>query len=374
VGYRGNHREARRRPVLRAVAASTALVLLTLAGTVFLAYRHLEGNINVSDGFSLITGPRPDSVDVEGPKEPLNILILGSDTRAGQRDVLGDTPGLSDTTILLHLSADRERAYGVSIPRDLIVERPDCMSRDGSETVPGEAVAQWNEAYALGGEACTVTQFEAMSGLRVDHFVVVDFTGFKAMVDALGGVTVCVPTEVDDPIGDIYLPAGTYEVSGNQALDYVRVRHEISDNGDIGRMKRQQAFLASMVNKAISAGTLLNPPRLMSFLNAATKSLTTDPGLSKLTALFELAQQVRGIGLGKVQFFTVPIQPYEPDPNRLALGENADALWQQLRHDDVLDREFTSGAVKASQGKPGGGARPDNPERQEEASRNGLCA
>ncbi len=373
MGYRGNHRECKKRPVLRAVAASTALVLLTLAGTVFLAYRHLEGNIRISDGFELITGPRPETVAVEGPKEPLNILLLGSDTRAGQSDVLGDTPGLSDTTILLHLSADRQRAYGVSIPRDLVVERPECRSRKGSGVVPAAPVAQWNEAYALGGEACTVAQFETMSGIRVDHFVVIDFAGFKAMVDALGGVTVCVPTEVDDPIGDIYLPAGTYEVSGNQALDYVRVRHQISDNGDIGRMKRQQAFLASMVNKAVSAGTLLNPPRLMRFLNAATKSLTTNPGLSKLTALFDLAQQVRGIGLGKVQFFTVPIEPYEPDPNRLALGENVDELWRQLRHDEVLDKQFTTGAAKASQGKPGGRP-PNDPERQEEATRNGLCA
>jgi LCP family protein required for cell wall assembly len=375
LGYYAKHRRAgSKRPVLRAVAASTALVLLVLAGTVFLTYRHLEGNITVSNGFDQIVADRPEEVEVEGPKKPMNILLLGSDTREGQTEVLGQTPGLSDTTILLHLSADRSRAYGVSIPRDLIVSRPDCKGPDG-KMIAGADVAQWNEAYALGGEACTIAQFERMSKLRVNHFVVIDFTGFKDMVDALGGVPVCVPEEVNDPIGKIYLPAGSYEVTGNQALNYVRVRHEISDNGDIGRMKRQQTFLAAMVNKAVSAGTLFNPPRLIKFLNAGTKSLTTDPGLAKLTDLFQLAQEVRGIGLGKVQFLTVPIMAYEPDPNRLALGPDADQLWEQLRNDAVLSKELTSGATKASEAKPGSGKpKPDDAQEAQEAAENGLCA
>ncbi len=258
----------------------------------------------------------------------------------------------------------------MSIPRDLMVPRPECRSRDGESTVPAAEIAQWNDAYALGGEACTIAQFEMMSDLRVHHFVVVDFNGFKSMVDALGGVPVCVPKEVDDPIGDIYLPAGSYEVTGNQALNYVRVRHEISDNGDIGRMRRQQAFLASMVNKAVSAGTLLNPPRLLRFLNAGTKSLTTDPDLSDLSDLFGLAQEVRGIGLSRVQFFTVPFGSYEPDPNRLALAEEADQLWRELRRDERLDRQFTHGAAKASDPKPDR----DDPDEVAEAAANGLCA
>ena len=114
-------------------------------------------------------------------------------------------------------------------------------------------------------------------------------------------------------------------MTGNQALNYVRVRHSIgtTDTGDIGRMKRQQAFLASMVNKAVSAGTLFNPVRLVKFLDAGTKSLTTDPGLSKLRELVPLAQEVRDIGLDNVQFFTVPFEAYAPDPNRLAAAPSA---------------------------------------------------
>jgi len=362
--------------VLKAIAASTAMVLAVVAGALFLIYRHLEGNITVSHGFDQITQPRPKEAKVEGPKKPMNILILGSDTRRGQTAVKGSAPGLSDTTILLHLSADRSRAYGVSVPRDLMVSRPPCRSRDGKGQEPPARLAMWNEAFALGGEACTIAQFEKMSDLRVNHFVVVDFNGFKSMVDALGGVPVCVPKEVNDPIGHIYLPAGSYKVTGNQALNYVRVRHEISENGDIGRMKRQQAFLASMVNQAVSAGTLLNPPRLLSFLNAGTKSLTTDPGLSKLRELMSLAQEVRGIGLSKVQFFTVPFTTYQPDPNRLALAPSAAKLWRELRADRVLSPEFTSGAAKASEGEPGtrkSGHKP-NPAANAEAAANGLCA
>lgn len=384
MAYYGRHLETGSHPVLRAVAVSTALVLAVLSGTTYLIYRHLEGNVTVSQAFDMI-GNRPDQEEVQGPKDPLSILVLGSDTRAGQSDVAGNAPGLSDTTILLHLAADRSRAYGVSIPRDLMVSRPTCIDKDTGDELAPQQAAQWNEAYAVGGEACTIAQFEEMSDLRVDHFLVVDFAGFKNMVDALGGVPVCVPNEVDDPIGRIHLPAGSYNVQGNQALDYVRVRHSIGtqDTGDIGRMKRQQAFLASMVNKAVSAGTLFNPQRLISFLDAATKSLTTDPGMRRLTTMAGLANEVKNIGLDKVQFFSMPFEAYDPDPNRLQPKPAATQLWRLLREDAELPRKFTADAAKASQGEPGdepsdsaspsGAPSPSEEQRKAEAEQYGLC-
>jgi LCP family protein required for cell wall assembly len=396
VAYFGKHLATGRHPVLKAVAVSVVLVLGVLSGTGYLIYRYLEGNVTVSDAFDQIATARPDEAEVEGPKKPLNILILGSDTRVGQKAVAGSTPGLSDTTILLHLSADRSRAYGVSIPRDLMVPRPACRDKGTGERLPAQEVAQWNEAYALGGEACTIAQFEKMSDLRVNHFLVVNFAGFKNMVDALGGVPVCLPQEVNDPVGRIYLPAGTYNVRGDQALDYVRVRYSIGtqETGDIGRMKRQQVFLASMVNKAVSAGTLFNPKRLISFLDAATKSLTTDPGMRRLTAMASLATQVKDIGLDKVQFFSMPFETYVPDPNRLQPKPAADRLWALLRKDEALPRAFTADAATASQGKPGGtpsgspsgspsgtpsgspspSPSPSQEERREQAEQYGLCA
>lgn len=386
MSYAGKHLGAQKHAVLKAVAASTALVLLVIAGAAFFTFRHLQGNITKVPAFDNILVERPTEAPpkAEGQKKPLNILIMGSDSRAGQKAVLGSTPGLSDTTILLHLSANRDRAYGVSIPRDLMVSRPHCKRKNGSGVARGASVAMWNEAFAVGGESCTIAQFEQMTGIRVDHFVTVDFNGFVDMVDALGGVPVCLPQPVNDPIGKIYLKAGRYDITGEQALDYVRVRHGIGsiDTGDIGRMKRQQAFLASMVNKAVSANTLLNPHRLLSFLNAATRSLSMDEGFANIKELYSLAQDVRGIGLDKVEFLSMPFTTYEPDPNRLAPAPLAKTLWQRLRKDLPLGPRLTSDAAKASEAKhatkngPGKakGSPSATPSQSAEAAQVGLCS
>jgi LCP family protein required for cell wall assembly len=339
--------------VIKTVALVLAGVLVVVAVGGFLAYRHLENNITTIDTHRGLGTDRPDPVEpVEADRPPLNLLLLGSDTREGQTGHIGgETPGLSDTTILLHLSADRETAYGVSIPRDSMVERPDCLTDDG-ETVPG-GFGMFNAAYALGGPLCTQRTVEQLTGIRIDHVVVVDFNGFRAMVDALGGVPICVPEEVDDDIGHIHLPAGSYDADGNQALDYVRVRHDLSENGDIGRMRRQQAFLASMAHKAISLGTLTNPVKLYSFLDAATKSLSTDEGLNSLKELIGLARQLRDIGLENIQFLTVPFEPYPPDHNRLVWAPEAKKLWRRIEHDKPLPRKLEKTVITAADTVPG---------------------
>jgi LCP family protein required for cell wall assembly len=267
-----------------------------------------------------------------------------------------------------------------------MVERPDCVTESG-RTDPG-GLSMFNEAYAVGGPGCTQRTVEQLTGIRIDHFVVVDFAGFKHMVDALGGVEVCVPEEVNDTVGNIHLPAGTYEANGTQALDYVRVRHGISENGDIGRMRRQQTFLASMANKAISAGTLANPVKLYNFLDAATKSLTTDPELANLKDLATLANQVRGIGLENIQFLTVPWRTYPPDPNRVEWAPRADKLWHRLERDLPLtpqqSKEVTTaaeapsgegrGKKEAASPEPSPTASPSEEAAAAEARENGLCA
>ena len=385
--------EVRKHRAVKAAAISVSVVLVAVLTGGFLVYRHLEGNITPLDVEKALGSERPSEiVPTDQPHKPLNILLLGSDSREGQAARIGgETPGLSDTTILLHLSGDRERAYGVSIPRDLMVERPDCEGKDG-QTIPAR-FGMFNEAYALGGPACTIKTVEQMTDIRINHFVVIKFDGFIDMVDALGGVPVCVPKEVHDDIGHIYLPAGSYEVEGQRALDYVRVRHEISNNGDLGRMRRQQAFLASMANKAISAGTLVNPVRLYNFLDAATKSLITDPDLAKLNELMGLAQQFKDIGLSHIQFLTVPIETYPEDRNRVQLTDAAETLWDRLREDKPLTREQRQNVTTAAEtpsagpsagssespGTPSTSATPSSSEdesarRAAEAAANGLCA
>ena len=388
-------RVPRRRRVTTRVLIGVAVVLLLVATAFVVAYKKLEGNIHsISIGNALGTD-RPKAVDVAGPQKPLNILVMGSDNRDGT-NIGGETPGLSDTTILLHLSADRKRAYGVSIPRDAMVQRPDCKSKNGKSVVPG-GLTQFNAAYAVGGPLCTIHTVEKITDIRIDHFVVINFAGFKDMVNAVNGVQVCVPSEVNDNVGHIHLPAGTYKVNGNQALDYVRVRHGIgAETGDIGRMKRQQAFISAMIKKVFEKGTLTNPVRLYRFLDAATRSLTTDSGFAHLKELASLGSSLKNIGLDNIQFITVPNQPYVPDPNRLVLAPGAKDVWRKIRFDKPLGR-LSAGALspgtkpgqnpaRSASPSPSGSPSPTpsqsntqtnaqtNAERKQEAEAAGLCA
>ncbi|MCW2755559.1 MAG: LytR family transcriptional regulator [Marmoricola sp.] len=349
--HRGRTPKARR--LLKRIAIGFGVFLMVISLVLFGAYRYLQGNITSIDMTHL--GKRPAPVIVAGPTQPINILVMGSDTRAGAngKGIGGSTPGLSDTTIILHLSANRKFAYGISLPRDAMVERPSCEYKNGSGVDPG-GLTQFNAAYAIGGPLCTVKTVEHLTGIRINHFVVVDFVGFRSMVDAIGGVTICVPSKVNDDVGHITLPAGTYNVTGQQALDYVRVRHDIgAPTGDIGRMKRQQAFISAMIKKVVSAGTLANPLHLFNFLNAATKSLTTDSQFASLRELADLGASLKNIGLDNVQFITVPWQPYAPDPNRVEWAPNATRLWYLVKHDRELGSQFNGDAVS-----PGSGTSP----------------
>jgi LCP family protein required for cell wall assembly len=357
----GRHRgeTGSRHRVARAVGYLILTVTLGMGLFVTYTYRTLGEGLTVIDPEKQLRN-RPDKADVAG--EPLNVLIMGSDSRDGAGNNIDGLSGggqRSDTTMLVHLSGDRKNAYGVSLPRDAMVERPDCVDEDG-DTIPGTAPGQlemWNTAFALGGPVCTVQQTEQLTGVRIDHFVVVDFNGFKDMVDAIDGVEICIPEDVDDETGNIHLDAGTREVDGKEALDYVRVRHGISQNGDIGRMKRQQVFIAAMANKVMSAETLWRPDRLVGFLRAATRSLTLDKGLGTVNKIRNLVTKFQDIGLDDIKFITVPWDFWPEDPNRLIWTDDADALWNKMKFDKPLSRQLSTEAVSAAQ-RPGGTEEP----------------
>jgi LCP family protein required for cell wall assembly len=376
-------RSSRKNTVGRVLLASAiVLALATGLGVVYL-YRHLNGNLDVVDVTGQLGSDRPDKEEVAGPQEPLNILVMGSDDRdaAGNNidnQELGSTDR-SDTTILMHLSADRKRAYGVSIPRDSLVTRPTCKTEDG-ESIPGGTDVMWNEAFALGGPACTIRQFEKMTGVFVDHYVVIDFAGFEGMVNAIDGVPVCIPEPIVDPAHGINIEKGTREVEGREALNYVRARYTLGDGSDISRIKRQQAFIAAMANKVISAGTLARVDRLVGFLNAATESLQVDPGLDNVIKIAKMGVGFQGIGLENIQFVTVPFE-YDQRPEyrgRVAwLPQQSKDLWEKIANDEPLTKRLTSDAINAA--KPTGsekkpGSRPVSKEKAEEAEANGLCA
>jgi LCP family protein required for cell wall assembly len=265
---------------------------------------------------------------------------MGSDTRALGTTAFGTTAEVagarSDTTLIVHLSGDRKSAVVVSVPRDSMTHAPrDC--KDPNSSVADGPIRQWNANLTLGGPACLIRTVEGDTGIRIDHFMLLNFLGFQSMVDALGSVEVCVPTAVNDPYSGLHLPAGRSEVNGLQALAFVRARHNVgSDASDLGRIDRQQAFMSAIVQKATSTGLLLRPDKLLRFLDAATKSLTADPGMANLNALREVAQSVVGLSSSQVRFVTVPVEDYPPDHNRVQWTSAADALWRSIRDDTPL--------------------------------------
>ena len=350
--------KARRRHTVGKVLLASALVLAMASGlgTVWL-YRHLNGNISVLDVSQQLTD-EPTKQAVEGPHEPLNVLVMGSDSRDCEGCNIDNLTGggqRSDTTILFHLSADRERAYGISIPRDSIVDRPDCIDEQG-DTIPGADHVMWNEAYSVGGPACTIQQFQQLTGVKIDHFVVVDFEGFQGMVDAIGGVEVCIPEPIVDPAHGINIAAGTRKIKGKEALNYVRERYVVGNGSDIGRMKRQQAFIGSMAHQVVSGGTLARPDHLVRFLDSATKSLTVDPGLKNVWKIAQLGVEFKGIGLDNIQFLTIPNIPDPSDPNRLVWKEpEAKQVWQKVAKDEPLTKKLSSDVISAGN-LPGSGS------------------
>jgi LCP family protein required for cell wall assembly len=360
--------------------ASCLLLGVAAAGASYVAYRRLNGNIT-SEDISAKLGDRPaehvyrdGSADGTGDRNgsPLNILLIGSDTRAGDNGEFG--PGIkgarSDTTILLHISADRERAYGVSIPRDSVIDIPACDLGDGRMSAPRRS--RFNAAFSIGGTACTVKTVEQNTNVRVDHFVVVDFTGFTRMVDALGGVEVCLPEPVRDKQAKLDLPAGRQEVGGQDALGFVRARKALGDGSDLSRIKRQQAFLSAVAQQATSSGLLFNPRRLFSFLDAATKSITTDPELADLNELRKLAQSVQDIGLKNVKFVTVPVVDRGDGATVAWKPGAADALWAAIGNDAPLPGEQGATARKRAGTDPADPADPTGSAETKAAARGSV--
>ncbi len=355
-----------RRRWLHWTALGVSFLLLVAAGAGWWFYRKLDDNITTDTGAAAelekYEKERPASIALDAQ----NILLIGSDTRSGKGNrKYGPDEGTqrSDTTILLHLAADRKSATAVSLPRDLMVDIPGCRKPDGTRTK--KQFAQFNSAFELGGTACTIRTVERLTGIRMDHHMVIDFAGFKEMVDAVNGVEICVKEPIDDDDALLRLDKGLQKLDGEQALGYVRARKSVGDGSDTERMDRQQKFLGALVNKVQSNGVLLNPARLYPVLDAATKSLTTDPGLDSLRDLYDLVRGMRDIPTERVQFLTVPRQPYTYNRNRDELVEPAAGhLFERLREDapvSVVPAGSEKGAEEDGSPAGKGDEKPDDP-------------
>jgi LCP family protein required for cell wall assembly len=326
--------------VLGWVAVGLAVVLVGTSLVAYGTYRKLQGNITHEDITAELGNHRPPKLN-----QALNVLLIGSDQRNGANAKYGKAEGeRSDTIILLHFSPGGKKAIGISFPRDSMVQLPTCKTATG-KTVPG-GLNMINSSFNNGGAGCTMHAIETLTGIRVDHFVKVDFSGFKQVVDALGGVEVCLPQRIDDTDSKLHLSAGRHVIKGDTALAYVRTRHGVGDGSDIGRIKNQQKFLAAVVKKATSNGTLTNPGKLYSFFDAATKSVTTDKDFT-IDEMKKVAGSLQGMSAGKVQFVTVPWGAYAPDPNRLAWRQpDANNLFAAIRSDNRI--QAPAPAAKAS--------------------------
>jgi LCP family protein required for cell wall assembly len=301
-----------------AIGITFALIFGALGIGGYLVYRHLDSNITVDDSADSELGGDPSTSASATPAQladtsPMNILIMGSDTRVGQGGEGGSSKvystAQSDVVMLVHLYTGRKRALVMSIPRDTWVTLPTCRTKNGG--TKGGFQAKFNEAFTIGGPACTIKLVKQVTGLTIDHFVVVDFNGVKDIINAMGGVHICLKKALYDPVGGgegsgLNLKAGTQTVFGDQGLALLRARHHIGDGSDISRMTRQHSFLSAMMRQIESTSLLTNPVRLYQMLDAATRSVTTDPGLGSLLKLKDLAQTLTGLKPANVTFLTIP--------------------------------------------------------------------
>ncbi|WP_329582392.1 LCP family protein [Kitasatospora sp. NBC_01250] len=350
---RGRRKPGRPTGKKKIIAWSAASAVILLAAGTGAVYLKLNGNIKSFDKAGIATDRPPEATADANGNKPVNVLLIGSDSRGSGNNTLGgggDDGARSDTTILLHVYADHKHAVGISIPRDSLVTIPSCLV-NGKWTKP-QPDTMFNAAFSMGNTdtgnpACTQNTVEKLTGMRVDHTLVVDFNGFASMTSAVGGVQVCVPNAVYE--GDLnpnlgrkgkqIFTKGVQSVAGQQALDYVRVRHGIGDGSDIGRMQRQQAFLSALIKKVKGEG--MSPTTLLPLADAATKSLTVDPDLGSAEKLLGFGLSMKNIDLKDIKFITVPWRFEGP---RVAwVQPDADHLWAALKADRTLDGQDASG-------------------------------
>lgn len=325
----------RRRAVRAAVCGVLALLLLAGTGAAAL-YLRLSGNIAEVDIDAQLGPDRPPDL----PDGSLDILVLGSDSRAGENAAYGRSAGArADTAMVVHLHEHRNAATVVSIPRDTLVSRPACPLPDGGTAPPAERV-MFNESFAVGGPACTVKTVEAMSGIRMDHYVEVDFRGLEKLVDALGGVPITLTEPLRDADSGLDLTAGPHRLDGAEALALARTRKSLGDGSDLGRIELQHAFLRALADEVREVGALTSPRTLYSLADTATSAVTTDSALASVPALASLARTLRGIDADDLDLLTLPVRPDAHDPNRVVPRESeADRVWRTLRADRRLPAE-----------------------------------
>jgi LCP family protein required for cell wall assembly len=271
-------------------------------------------------------------IDLNGP---LNILVVGSDTREGQGEEFGQTDSeLADVIMLLHISKDRKDAVVVSFPRDLLVSIPECPNPDG-DPFPAKNRRQINASIGFGGVACTHLTVQEFTGLEIPFVAMIDFKGVIEMSNAIGGVEVVIDKPISDAYSNFYIEAGTHTLKGAEALGFLRTRHGVGDGSDLARISNQQLFLMSLFNKIKEDGTLSNPLRLYSLSSAAARNMKLSESMTDIGTMVTLAGAMRDVDSSKMVFTQVPTRVLSgSEEGRLeSLSEEAKALFGLIRND-----------------------------------------
>ncbi|MFH8660686.1 LCP family protein [Streptomyces afghaniensis] len=352
----GQEPPRRPRRLLKWSAAVLALLILGTAGAGYLYYRHLNGNIK-KDALNLgdhkVAAPTPNAAG----QTPLNILLIGSDARdskenqklGGARETFGAAP-LADVQMLLHLSADRTNMSVVSMPRDTLVKIPKCTDPDDGKVYPEtQGRRMTNQSLGHGGPGCTVATWQELTGIHIDHFIMVDFAGVVSMADAVGGVPVCVDANIHSRTSDgkgsgLKLEKGTSYIQGEQALQWLRTRYGFEDGSDLARAKAQHMYMNAMVRQLRENATLSSPNKLRRLAEEATRALTVDPGLDTVKKLYDLSDELRKVEPARITMTTMPNRYVGA---RVEPTEDAEQLFRLVREDIALDGKDKDGKKAA---------------------------
>ena len=293
----------------------------------------------------------PTAEEINGP---INVLVLGSDTREGQGTTEFGPVGasLADVIILFHISEDRQNAVALSFPRDLMVAVPSCPDPDGGEPSSPREFAQINSTLNIGGPACTLLAVQQLTGVKIPYLAMVDFKGVIAMSEAVGGVDVCVAQDINDPKTNLYLEAGEHTLEGADALAFLRTRYGVGDGSDLSRISNQQVFLTSLARKLKDEGALTNPFTMFRIGTAALENMTLSNSLTNLGTLFGMAREANEVDLDKITFLQLPVYDLEGEfAGRVAvIPDRAELLFDKIANDEPLiieEANLGSGAVVA---------------------------
>ena len=361
-GGAGGEGRSRKKRILRWTAISLAVLILGTAGAGYLYYEYLNSKLQ-KDKLSLGDN-RPDKAAPNAAGQtPLNILLIGSDARDNpENKSLGgakksfDSPPLADVQMLLHMSADRSNISVVSMPRDTLVKLPKCTDPKTGTVYP-ETVNRHkaNESLGRGGPGCTVSTWESLTDIHIDHFMMIDFGGVVSMADAIGGVPVCVQQNVYSRKGGkgsgLKLRKGTWPVKGEQALQWLRTRYGFEDGTDIGRTKAQHMYMNSMVRELRANTKLTDPNKLRLLAEAAIDALKVDDTISSVGELFDLGTQLKSVPTNRITMSTMPWR-YTPNEDVEPLPGDAEQLFRLIREDLPLDGKAAKSPAKKKTPEP----------------------